>query len=420
MDKTIIADGVTLNRISITKFKTNFICIDFILPLSEETATKAALLAFVLKHGCRKLPGIAEIACKAEEIYGAEVDISVRKKGDYQVISFYIDYVDSSYLPDNPDIDAMAAELLNNIVFDPLVENDSFVKTIVENEKSNLRDIIGARKNNKTLYAVKRCAELIAENQPHSIYEFGDINELNSISAEGLYSFYKEFIARSNVQIFAIGNYKDNYIVDLYTKMFSFKRNPYPVNNTVAALGEYRECNESAQVEQAKLSLGFTFDSQGLSRACITLFLILFGASPNSLLFMNVREKLSLCYYCSATIEKLKDYMIVYSGVLPEKLQTAKEEILNQLEIIKNVKFSEADLDAAKSTYINNLNSIYDNAVSIEEAALAKALSNEEFNIEKTKAELLSFSSIDVAQIAKRMKLVISYTLYNEVNINEQ
>lgn len=415
MEKILISDSVTFNRIDIKKFKTNFICIDFIIPLNKNTATKAALLAFVLKHGCKLYPTMSDIACKAEELYGAETDISIRKKGDDQIISFYIDYVNGDYIPENTDMDTEAVNLLNNIVFNPFIIDNSFNKEYVENEKSNLKDIINARRNNKTRYAVKRCGELMTENEPHSVYEFGCIEELNKITAEELYAYYKEFINKAVVQIFAIGSFS-NGIEDKYKEIFTNSRTPYIINNIPASLSEYRQVKETAIVEQAKLSLGFVFTPEEIKQSCITLFLILFAASPNSLLFMNVREKLSLCYYCSATVERLKNMMIVYSGVLPEKLETAKTEILNQLNTVANKGFSQEDLTAAKASYLNSLNSVYDNASSIEESALSKALQGEEFNIEKTKSELNDYTADDIAEVAKKMKLVITYTLFNGEN----
>lgn len=419
MDKIVLNDSVYFNSINITKFKTNFICIDFIIPLNNKTATKAALLAFVLKHGCKKYPTMADIACKAEELYGAEIDISIRKKGDFQVISFYIDYVNSLFISESIDMDNEAVNLLNNIVYDPLIIDGAFKSEYVENEKSNLKDIINARRNNKTRYAVKRCGDLMTKGEPHSVFEYGSLDELEKITAKNLFEYYNEFISKAVVDIFAIGNFCDNNISDNYKDIFSESRTPYILENKTASITEYEEVSEQAMVEQAKLSLGFVFDLGNIKQSCITLFLLLFAASPNSLLFMNVREKLSLCYYCSATIERLKNIMIVYSGVLPEKLSVAKEEILNQLDSIAKSSFSDEDLQAAKASYLNSLNSIFDNAASIEESALSKALRGEEFNIEQTKAEINDYTAEDIANVAKKMKLVMTYTLCNEVKSNE-
>lgn len=419
MDKAKICESVVFNRINLNKFKTNFLCVNFIIPLSYENAAKAALLAFVLKHGCKKYPSISAIACKCEELYGAELDISIRKKGDMQIISFYIDYVDSAYLPDSSDMNREAVEFLNSVIFEPLIGSDGFRAEIVENERNNLRDIINARRNNKTVYAVKRANEILTENSPHSIYEYGDINSLEQITGKDLLGFYNEFLRISSVQIFVIGNFPDNVVYKEFENRFNYEREPVSITNTSARSFEYKEVTETAVVEQAKLSLGFVFNDNGLQQSLITLFLLLFGASPNSLLFMNVREKLSLCYYCSATIEKFKNIMTVYSGVLPEKMEVAKQEILNQLDNIRNCNFSNEDFDAAKFSYLNSLNSIFDSAGSIEEAALAKALRNEEFDIEATIKEINSYSKEDVAEVAKRMNFILTYKLFNEVNQNE-
>ena len=61
----------------------------------------------------------------------------------------------------------------------------------------------------------------------------------------------------------------------------------------------------------------------------------IFGGTTLSKLFLNVREKLSLCYYASSAMEKMKGLILVSSGIEFDKFQTARDEILAQLEAIR-------------------------------------------------------------------------------------
>ena len=70
-------------------------------------------------------------------------------------------------------------------------------------------------------------------------------------------------------------------------------------------------------------------------------FCDVFGGGPYSKLFANVREKMSLCYYCSARYTKLKSYIMIQCGCNEENMDKAVHEILNQLEEIKNGNFDE-------------------------------------------------------------------------------
>ena len=56
------------------------------------------------------------------------------------------------------------------------------------------------------------------------------------------------------------------------------------------------------------------------------LMAALFGGTPNSKLFLNVREKLSLCYYCSASYNSMKGIMLVQSGVEVKRIWSARRK----------------------------------------------------------------------------------------------
>ncbi len=414
MERKSLANGCNINLIDIKKFKTNFLCIDMLLPLEKHSASLASLLVFVLKHGSGKYPSIKALAKKSEELYGAQLDTAIRKKGDLQVLSFYIDYVNPIYIPGDSNMNEEAFSLIKDMIWNPYLLNGIFCEEYVEIEKQNLKDIINSRKNNKTSYAVKRCAELLTDNQPYSVFEYGSVDELDKISASELYDFYKTLLNKAVMEIFAIGDFKNFSPEKEFFGLFD-NRKPYKLS-TISAISdsEFRTVKEYEKVEQAKLSMGFVYDAKGISTVKLTLFLILFAASPNSMLFMNVREKMSLCYYCSAMIEKLKNIMVIYSGVLPEKIKIAEDEILNQLSVVAGGKFPENDFDTAKRYYINALNTIYDSSLSIEDFALNRLIQNSEFDIEKMKREINGCSVNEIAAIASSMKYTLNYSLLSE------
>ena len=100
--------------------------------------------------------------------------------------------------------------------------------------------------------------------------------------------------------------------------------------------------------------------------AAFPLFLEVFGSSPTSKLFMNVREKMSLCYYCTALPDSSKGLMLVTAGIENENKTTAEREILVQLEDIKAGKVSDDEMNCAKASLKNSYLTIYDSPRSIE------------------------------------------------------
>ena len=86
---------------------------------------------------------------------------------------------------------------------------------------------------------------------------------------------------------------------------------------------------------QGKLALGFRTGGSSIwedDYPALMMLNALYGGTTTSKLFLNVREKRSLCYYASSQLEKLKGLMLVSSGVEFDKKQEAQDEILAQLE----------------------------------------------------------------------------------------
>jgi len=79
----------------------------------------------------------------------------------------------------------------------------------------------------------------------------------------------------------------------------------------------------------------------------------MFGGSSNSKLFLNVREKLSLCYYASSLFHRQKGLITVSSGIEFDKYQTARDEILAQLEAVRRGEIEDWELEGARSTLLN-------------------------------------------------------------------
>ena len=89
---------------------------------------------------------------------------------------------------------------------------------------------------------------------------------------------------------------------------------------------------------QSKLVLGLRVDGDETDYEelrPIRVMTALYGGTPFSRLFNNVREKLSLCYYCAARYDGATGLMMVDCGIESENKQKAQDEILAQLEAMK-------------------------------------------------------------------------------------
>ena len=73
-----------------------------------------------------------------------------------------------------------------------------------------------------------------------------------------------------------------------------------------------------------------------------------------------MREKLSLCYYCAARFNSIKGLLFVESGVETQNLESAKKEILAQLDEIRKGNLKEEEIQSAKLSLCNSYRTIGD------------------------------------------------------------
>ena len=167
MNKVASFNGIEVFHIKSDKFKTNSINIFFHDNLSNENATKNALLPAVLKRGCEKFPNYQDISLYLESLYGAAFEYQINKKGERQIIQFYFDIVSDKFTLDKSNLFEKAFEFLFEIITKPLISDNAFKQEYVTQEKENLKKFIESRINDKIQYAVDRCFEEMAKDEPY-------------------------------------------------------------------------------------------------------------------------------------------------------------------------------------------------------------------------------------------------------------
>ena len=171
---------------------------------------------------------------------------------------------------------------------------------------------------------------------------------------------------------------------------------------------------EAMDVSQGKLALGFRTGGQTCweeDYPALYLAVAVFGGTTLSKLFMNVREKLSLCYYASATLERMKGLVLVSSGIEFDKYQTAKDEILAQLEAVKRGEIEDWELEGSRRTLIGACMSTLDDQGRQEEFWLGQSAAGLEESPEEFAARLEKVTREQVAAAARKWELDTIYFL---------
>lgn len=373
-----IGQGITLCLLPSEKFKTNYISVNFINKLSINDVALNALIPNVLKRGCEEYKDLFTINKRLDELYGATFDTLIRKKGDAQIISFSIEFLKNELAFDNDDVLNNSLDFLFKIIYKPLIKNEIFDNDFVEQEKKNLIDFINSQINDKRTYAITRCIEEMCKNEAYGINEYGKIEDVQKITPKSLFESYKKLIDNSQILIFFEGICNEQILKDKIKENTIQKRREKFVTDVLFDKKDVKYIAQELDVNQGKLTLGFRLGKIENVKDIIDYALLntIFGGSPHSKLFENVRERLSLCYYCASRIEKHKCIMLVYSGVEDKNKDLAYNEILAQLNEIKNGNISNNEFEAAKKSLKNLYISSEDSIVLTEDFYIGQYLLN--------------------------------------------
>ena len=375
--RTRLADGVFLTFLPAKKFKTSVISAQFVVPLRRDTVSANALLPSVLRRGTVTCPDMGALSAKLDKLYGARIDGTVRKKGEAQCVGFVASLIDDRYAPGGEKLLEPVADLLGELVCDPATERGRFVASYFDSEKTNLINAIRSILNDKREYADSRLLQEMCAGEPYGIPRLGSQQDAEKLQLQKLYAQYQNLIASSRLELFYIGSAEQTRVEQALLSAFSSLPRDAVQNIPPAEPHtppqEPRTVRDRLDVTQGKLGMGFSCGSDDYP--ALLLGNTLFGGSSNSKLFLNVREKLSLCYYASSLYHRRKGLITVSSGIEFENYQRAFDEICAQLEAVREGRLEDWELDAARSTLLNAYASMGDSQGRLENFCLGQAAS---------------------------------------------
>jgi len=400
-----------LHIIPSDKFKTASVAFYFSIPLEDKCEITAySLLANVLKRGTTTYPITSRINKRLQDLYGCVLGVGTMKRGDIQVVMFRFEFLSERYAKEGMVRDVL--ELAKDIVFTEREFNSEYV----EQEKANLQELIESQINDKRSYAQKRLIEIMCEGENYAFSEDGYIEELPKLSPKVLELTHKELLKKP-LEVFASGDIDGEDIGGLLELMIP---DVFDMREQVSAVNRHEGIpsntlhTERQNITQSKLAMGFStgITAESKDYAALTVYNEVFGGGVSSLLFNNVREKLSLAYYVGTRIDRFKGIMLLNSGIDNDKFEAAKIEIMAQEARMRSGDFSEKDFDASKLALVNSLKSMLDSQEAMEEFGLRQILSGKPGESVDDVIEGIQRVTIeDVVRLANGIKLETTYLL---------
>ncbi|MBQ7817699.1 MAG: insulinase family protein [Oscillospiraceae bacterium] len=407
--------GVTLRFFADSRFKQGCLSFQLVRPMAADEAAMNALLPAVLLRGTKQYPDLRAITLHLDDLYGASVSALVRRIGDYQTTGLYCGFMEDRYAMDGDAILAPMVDFLRQLLLEPVMEGDGFSVEFVESEKKNLISTIESELNDKRVYAGAQLLKTMCPEDAFGIPRLGDKASVEKVDAATLYAHYRRILRESRIELFYVGAATPEQIIPLLKNMLSGIERCYvnlPEQTAFRDAGG-QHTRESMDITQSKLCMGFVTPVTNRTKefAAMQLLNTIFGAGMTSKLFMNVREKMSLCYSIGSGYYGTKGIVTVSAGIDAEQEETVRSEILRLLQLCRDGDITAEELTAAREAVLSGLRTVHDSPGSIEGYYSTAALSGIALCLDEYRQAVGKVQIADVVAAAKTLQLHSSFFL---------
>ena len=419
--RTELAPCVWLTALQTDKFKTGCLSATLLTQLDRETAAENAVMPYVLRRGTASLNDMRAISARLDGLYGAAVEPRVRKLGEIQALGFLADFPEERYLPESGELESIV-KLVGELWLSPNTRGGLLLPDYVDSERDKLLERIESLRNDRRSWALRRLIENMCACEPYAVSALGGADEAENLHYVKLTKDYRARLASSPMEFFYCGSRSGEEVAELIQNaMLLLPRSEIDLElgtdvRMNALEAEPRYFTEEMDITQGNLAMGYRLGScmNEPDEAAIRVFNAVFGGCVTSKLFANVREKLSLCYYASSSVDLLKGILTVSSGIDFDKYEPALAEINAQLDALRGGEITPDELSGAKKAVANALRQYPDSPLGLEDFYLRQAVQGLDASPEDMAALVEDVTADQVADIARGVEMDAVYFLKGE------
>lgn len=374
--------GVWLTALRTDKFRTGTLSVSLLSQLRRETAALNAAVPSVLRRGSVRCPDMESAAQALESLYGAALEPTVRRIGEIQAVGFLSSFAAEDCLPPGADLLRHVSVFLGDMLLAPNTRGGLLLPEYADSERDKQLERIRGRVNDKYAYAVQRLIENMCSCEDFSVYKLGDEQEAEAMTYRTVTRRYRELVAHAPAEVFYCGGARPAALADALREALAVM----PRGELDGDIGTDIRMNaveetprlftEHMDVTQGKLAIGWRLGDymEDPDPAALRVMNAVFGGGVTSKLFMNVRERLSLCYYASSVADLHKGLLLVTSGIDFDKFDAARDEIFAQLRAVQQGEITDGELEAAKKSVASGLRAVMDSPMDLENWWLSQNL----------------------------------------------
>lgn len=414
-NRTEFGGNIGFTSITDEKFKTANIAVRFITKLSEKRAAANVVGTDVLTYSNSNLTTLSQLNEKLSALYGAGLSSFSAKKGDMQILGISSSYILNRYAIDGEDIEGEMLSILKDSIFSPNAHDGKFDEESFRITKKELLDRIDAEINNKRGYALSRASSIAFKGEPAEFTVYGTKESAEAVTNENAYSAYIELLKTAPVEITYVSPEENPAVIEMFRENFAkIQRTPETVKFNAPSPLKQEVITESETFDVRQCKMVMTFKSESDDKYALKMLNTIWGETPVSKLFMNVREKLSLCYYCASRTNGYKRSVSVDVGVERNNIEKAESEILRQLDEIRNGNITDEEISSANLSMDNAFSSIGDTPSSYSGWYFDCLCDGEIVTPQEKFRKYASVTKEDIINSAKALSLDSIYIMYDK------
>lgn len=361
-----LPDGIDLLVWRTPKFKTLTLRLSLHESLDERVSHRA-LLAGILKRGCRSHPDMKSLSRYLEQLYGASLSLDVSRLGERHHTHLRLRTINSRYLDGAPSALEDGLGLIGEILTEPVTEDRGFPEEAFEQERTNLVRAIQGLIDDKISYAYQRLLEEMFRGEPYARFEWGDEASASKLDRREVLAYHLERCRSAPMECYLVGDVLDEEI-EMVKRALGGMIDRAPtepvVNEVFRESSGTREVVDEYPVSQSKLLIGYRVDTRGLDDAdyyALGVYNAILGSGGSlAKLFKEVREERGLAYYAHSSLDRLKGFLVLSAGVNADKATEAAEVMRAQVAAMAAGEFTDEEMEVARSAILNSLTSIHD------------------------------------------------------------
>lgn len=399
-------NGIRYTGLCSPKFRSCLLTLHFYVHRTPETAPVHALLTDLLTASSEAYPDHAALSLRLESLYAADLSAKLTLCGDDAALVFTASWLDDRYALDGEQITAQMLELVLGCLLHPNAANGAFLDPAFRICKQNLLDDIDCACNDKREYALQQAAEAAYSGTPAAISVHGSREYAECITPEQAYQVWQEILRTSFTDIICVMPEPKPEIRDaVLNAMNSIRREPEIFSFAAPVQPRTEPVCKTAfmPLEQSKLVLVYRYDD--IPREVLAVLCGVLGGISESLLFLNLREKQGLCYYCALQSSGFKHTLTIDCGIDAEQAEAVQAAAAEQIRALQTGQFPAEMMQQAVLQYEYHAAAVQDAPDSLAASAAAMHRRNDPRTPAMLAEAMRQVTREQIAEAAKQLRL---------------